>query len=102
MALLQADLSIFGTQTCYLAYVVDSLWRPGGPWGDPGTLGRTSKGTLRSRLGFLLLFDRFRDPILKDFWVPWTKNVYHVMLVSRLLFLIVFGFESGVEDWKST
>ena len=33
------DLGIPGTSTCYLACWVASLWRPGGPCGDPGTLG---------------------------------------------------------------
>ena len=30
------DLDIFGTQTCSLACLVASLWRPGGPWDDTG------------------------------------------------------------------
>ena len=34
----------------------------------------------------------FRDPILK---VPWTNKCVFVVFVSRLLFLMVFGFESG-------
>ena len=35
-----------------LACSVPVLWRPGGPWDDPGTLRSTRKDTLRSRLGF--------------------------------------------------
>ena len=38
------DLGVFGTQTCSLACLVAALWRPGGPWGDPWTLGRTLGG----------------------------------------------------------
>ena len=45
-----------------------------GPWGDPGTLGGTGKDTWRSRLGFLLIFDGFRNPFLELFWLPWTKK----------------------------
>ena len=37
LALFQADLGIFGTQTCHLACLVASLWRPaetlGRSWG---------------------------------------------------------------------
>ena len=36
------DLGIFCIQTCYSACLVASLWRPGGPWDDLGTiLGRS-------------------------------------------------------------
>jgi hypothetical protein len=31
---------------------VPLLWRPGGPWDDPGTLEGTRKDPVRSRLGF--------------------------------------------------
>ena len=48
--------------------------RPGGPRDDLETLGSTKKDTLGFRLGFSLIFGRFRDPILKAFYVPWTKN----------------------------
>ena len=33
-----------------------SFWRPGGPWGDPWTLGSTSKDPWMSRFDFLLIF----------------------------------------------
>ena len=38
---------------------------------------------------------------MKAFWIPWTKNVYVVMLVSRLLFLMVLGLNLDVQDWKT-
>ena len=37
----------------------------------------------------------FRDPILKVFLGTLDEDVYFVMLVFRLLFRMVFGFESG-------
>ena len=46
------------------------LWHPGGPWDDPGTVGRTPKDTLGSRLGFLLIFGGFRVLILRAFRGP--------------------------------
>ena len=52
MALLQPDLGILGSQTCHLACLVASLWRPGVPWVDLGTAGSTTKDTLRSMVGF--------------------------------------------------
>ena len=73
----------------------------GGPWGDPGTLGFASKDTWRPRPDCLLIFCRFRDPILGAFWVPWTKNLCLFMLVSNFLFLVIFGSESrclGLEE----
>ena len=58
---------LFVSPKKYLACLVASLW-------NPGTLGSTRKDTLKSRLGFLLSFDGFRDPVLKAFWVPWTNK----------------------------
>ena len=52
LAVLQADLGIFGTQTCHLAWLVASLWRLGGSWPDFGTLGSITKESLRSRPTF--------------------------------------------------
>ena len=43
---------------------------------------------------------RFRDPILKAFWVLLYEKRYLFMLVSRLLFLMIFGSED-VSDWKT-
>jgi hypothetical protein len=44
---------------------VASLWRPGGPWADFGTLGSITKETLRSRPGFLRSFI--------GCWCPWVS-----------------------------
>ena len=64
---------VYGAFGCHLACLVLLLWRPGGPWDDPGTsLGRswddpgtlegTRKGPVRSRLGFYRFFGDFGDP----------------------------------------
>ena len=82
-------------QTCYLACVVAALWRPGGPWDDLGTLGSTTKDTLRSMHGFSTIFGGFRDPILEAFLDLWLKKVRLFMLVSRILCLVIFWLESG-------
>ena len=37
----------------------------------------------------------FRDPVLKAFQVLWIKKVCLFMLVSRFLFLAIFGSEIG-------
>ena len=52
----------FGAQTCHLGGLVPPLWRPGGPWGDPGVAGNTPQDTLGSRLRFLSILGGFRDP----------------------------------------
>ena len=44
------NLDFLGTQNCFLACLVASLWRPRRPWGDPYTLGSTREDTLRSSL----------------------------------------------------
>ena len=87
-----------GLGSLYFGCLVASLWRPGGPWGDPETLGSTRKDTLRSRLWFSLFSNRFRDPILKVCWVPWANKCVFCVLVFRLFFLVVLGFESGCPE----
>ena len=59
---------------CHLTCLLPPLWRPGGPWDDPGASGSTRNDTLRSRLKLLLIFGGFRDPILKACWAPWTNK----------------------------
>ena len=63
--------------------------------GDPGTLGSTRKDTLRSRLDFLWIFGGFRDPFESFVGFLEPKQVYFVMLVSKLFSLMIFGSESG-------
>ena len=64
---------VHGAYGCHLACLVPLLWRPGGPWDDPGTilgrswddpgtLGGTRKGPVRSRLVFYQFFDDFGGP----------------------------------------
>ena len=62
MAYLQADRGILSTQIYHFSFLVASLWRPGGPWADFGTLGSITKDTFRSRPGFLQIFGGFRCP----------------------------------------
>ena len=57
-----------------------------GPWDDLGTMGSTTKDTLRSRLGSSSISDGFRNPIFRVFGYLGPKKVYSFML---------FGFESG-------
>ena len=62
-------LAIFATSSqnyiaygSHLACLVPLLWRPGGPWDDPGTLEGTRKDPVGSRLGFYRFFVDFGDP----------------------------------------
>ena len=62
-------LSIFATRSqvygafgCHLACLVLLLWRPGGPWDDPGTLGGIWKDPVMHRLGSYRFFVDFGDP----------------------------------------
>ena len=74
---------------------VASLWHPGGPWDDPGAPWSTRKETEGSRLGFLLISVRFRDLVLKAFWVLWTKIAVFYSCLFPGHFLTIWGFESG-------
>ena len=69
LAVLQADLGIFGTQTCHLAGMVASLWRLGGTLGRFGTLGSITKESLRSRPRFLQILNGFWWGQLGRSWV---------------------------------
>ena len=66
-------------------------------WGALRTLGSTGKDTWRSRLGFVLIFLGFRDPILKAFWVPWTKKGVFV----HACFQVSFSADFWVCIWMS-
>ena len=72
---------VYGAHECHLACLVPLLWRPGGPWGDPGTLRSTRKDTVR--------------PFGELFGYPWTVKHKFFISISRLLFLMFFGSESG-------
>jgi len=60
-------------------------WLHFGVLGDLGRswdIGGHKKGHFEIQAWILIDFCRFRDFILKAFWVRWTTNVYFVMLVS--------------------
>ena len=67
----------------------------GRSWGDPGTLGGARKDTVRSRLGFCRFLVDLGDPFRKIFGYIWTGKHDFFISISRLLFLMIFGFESG-------
>ena len=85
----------FGAHGCHLACLVPLLYRPGGPWDDPGTLGNTKKDTVRSRLGFYQFLVDLGDPFMKIFGYIWTGKHDFFISISRFLFPMIFGFESG-------
>ena len=71
-------------------------WRSlGRSWDDPGTLGGTRKGPVRSRLGFYRFFVDLADPFKQIFGYVWTEKHGFFISNSRLLFLVIFGSESG-------
>ena len=83
-----------GTWNCYLASLVPSFWDPGGPfWQLGGTLGgqgSSRRDTLGSGVGFLLIWDGFRDPIFRVSLAIWSK-------FSLLLCLFPgFGFSDSL------
>ena len=85
----------FGAHGCHLACFVPLLYRPGGPWDDPGTLGSTRKDTVRSRLGFYRFLFDLGDPFAEIFGYIWSEKHDLFISISRLFFLMIFGSESG-------
>ena len=90
---------VYGALGCHLACLVPLLWRPGGPWDDPawddlGTLGSTGKDTF----GFGVDLGSHFESFLGTFG---PRKVFLFMLTSRLLVLMVFGFESGCLGWEN-
>ena len=80
-----------------LACLVPLLWRPGGPWNDPGailgrswddpgTVGGTRNDPVTSRLGFYRFFVDLGDPFREMFGYIWTKKHDFVISISKLLF----------------
>ena len=67
----------------------------GRSWDDPGTLGSTRKDTVRSRLGFYRFLVDLGDPFREIFGYIWTEKHDFFISISRLLFLMIFGSESG-------
>ena len=96
----------FGAHGCHLACLVPLLWRPGGPWDDPGTIpGRswddpgtlegTRKDPVRSRLGFYRFLVDLGDSFREICGYIWTENMIFSYLFPGLLFLMILGSESG-------
>ena len=67
----------------------------GRSWDDRGSLGSTRKDTVRSRLGFYRFFVDLGDPFREIFGYIWTGKHDFFISISRLLFLMIFGSESG-------
>ena len=90
---------VYGAHGCHLACLVPLLWRPGGPWDDPGTIlghwraqGRTLRGPGSDFIDF---FNDLGDPFGELFGYFWTKKEDFFISISRLFFLIIFGSEIG-------
>ena len=86
---------VYGAHGCHLACLVPLLWRPGGPWDDPGTLEGTRKDPGRSRLGFYWFFVDFGNPFWELFTYFWTHKEVFFISISRLFFLVISGSKFG-------
>ena len=69
----------------------------GRSWDDPGTLEGTRKDPVSSRLGFYRFFVDLGDRFLKVFGDFWTNKNDFFICISRLLFLMILGLNSGVR-----
>ena len=64
-------------------------------WGDPGTLGTTRQDTVRSRHGFYRFSVDLGDQLREILGYIWTEKHDFFIFISRLLFLMILGSESG-------
>ena len=71
LALLQAHLGIFGTQTCHLAWLVVSLWRAGEPWANFGTLGSITNNNFEIQALIFIDFGWILVP-MDVIWHAWS------------------------------
>ena len=75
----------FGAHGRHFACLVPLLYRPGGPWDDPGTFGSTRKDIVRSRLGFYRFLADSGDPFKEIFgYILIGKHDFFIS-ISRLL-----------------
>ena len=82
-----------GIRTCHLPCLLPPLRLPGGPWDDPASLGSRKEGNFEVQASFFVDFVWIEGPRFESFLGTFgTKNVYLFMLVSKLLFLVTFGF----------
>ena len=94
-------MSVLMPKMCHLPCLLRLFWHPEGPSGDSGALWSTRRETLGSRLGFLLVADRFRDRTLRVFCKFWSKICVCFMRVYRLRFSMISGSESGCLELQN-
>ena len=90
----------FVAHGCYLACLVPLLWRPGGPWDDPGTIlghWRTQGRTLWGPGLDFTDFCWFRGPFLRVCWVlvDQKRRFFHIY------FQVAFSDDFWVWIWVS-
>ena len=73
----------------------------GRSWDDPRTLGITRQDIVRYRLGFYRFFVDLGDPFREIFGYLRTEKPYFSTFISRLLFLMIWGSESGCLGWEN-
>ena len=73
----------------------------GRSWDDPGTLGITRQDTVRSRLGFYRFLVDLGYPFREIFGYIWTEKHAFFTFISRLLFLMILGSESGCLEMEN-
>ena len=87
---LETDFGIFGAQNLSFGRPGASISAPWGsilaPWAIMGDHGSSRKDTSESGIGFLSILGRFRDPILRAFWVPRAK----ILCLFRACFQVTF------------
>ena len=90
---------VYRVHGCHLACLVRRLWRPGGPWGDLGTIlghwGAQERTLWGPGLDFNNFFIDLGDPFRKCFGCLVSEKTWIFISISRLFFLFCLGSESG-------
>ena len=102
LAIFATSSQVYGAHGCHLACLVPLLWRPGGPWDDPGTIlghwraqGRTLWGPGLDFIDFLMILGTHSESFLGIFG---PKNKIFSYLFPGCFFCWFLGLNFSVWD----
>ncbi len=102
LAIFATSSQVYGAHGCHLACLVPLLWRPGGPWDDPGTIlghwraqGRTLWGPGLDFIDFLMILGTHSESFLNIFGQK-KKNLPY--LFPGCFSCWILGLNFGVWD----
>ena len=102
LAIFATSSQVYGAHGCHLACLVPLLWRPGGPWDDPGTIlghwraqGRTLWGPGLDFIDLLMILGSHSESFSGIFS---PKKKFFSYLFPGCFFCWFLGLNFGVWD----